>query len=504
MLRRIFAVLVVALCFLPLLQGQTHAKPKPASRAASAATMPLTTSSLKALTLYKRAVEDSENLHMDRALIGWRAAAKEDPKFAMVFAMTALRSRDPEEIRVCRERAKKLAAGASAGEKLAVQWIAGTQEGNDLAGIAAMNDMLAMFPRDKHLYYVAADWLMGEQGEEQAGRLLRKALEIDPDFAPALNDLAYVYARDRQFDAALQAMDRYVQLLPKEPNPQDSYAEISRMAGQFEAALKHYRAALAIDPTFNSSQVGLGDTYALMGEQEQARKEYDKAIEQELDPATRFDYLMQKATTWVREKRYVEADREFGRVADEARAQSYDLEEAQALRRMAQYQADNELALERLASAEESLEHRHNLSASMHDQELAHILRLRVARAVRAGKEDVARAALGRLERMAASSRNRAIQLCWHEAAGERLMAQGKFKEAIPELEEDQDNPATLALLVAAYKEVGASDKQRGAEERLRTTNLPTLEQALSVTGLPASTSDSVVPRRTRLHFLTL
>jgi predicted Zn-dependent protease len=418
--------------------------------------------------------------------------------------MLALRSRDPEEIRACRERAKELAAGASAGEKLMIQWIAGTQEGNDLAGIAAMNDMLAMFPRDKHLYLLVASWLMGEQGEEQAGRLLHKALEIDPDFAPALNDLAYVYASDREFDAALQAMDRYVKLLPKEPNPQDSYAEISRMAGRFEAALEHYRAALAIDPNFNSSQAGLGDTYALMGDQEQARKEYDKAIQQEPDPANRFDYFMQKATTWVREKRYVEADREFWRAAAEAHAQSYELQAAQALRRMAQYQADNEVALERLASAEESLDHRHNLSASIHDQELAHVLRLRVTRSMRAGKEDAARAALGQLEQMAASSRNRAIQLCWHGAAGERLMAQGKFKDAIPELEEDQDNPATLSLLVEAYREVGASDKQHSAEERLRTTNLPTLEQALSVTGLPASTSGSVVRQRTGLHFLTL
>ncbi|MGB9073760.1 MAG: tetratricopeptide repeat protein [Terriglobales bacterium] len=486
MLRRISAVLVVALCFLPLLQGQTHAKPKRAGRATPGATMPLTTSSVKALDLYKRAVENSENLHMDRAQIGWRAAAKEDPKFAMAFAMLALSSRDPEEVRVCRERAKELAAGASAGEKLMIQWIAGTQEGNDLAGIAAMNDLLAMFPHDKHLHFFAANWLMGKQNREQAGRLLHKALEIDPDFAPALNDLAYVYARDRDFDAAFQAMERYVKLLPKEPNPQDSYAEILRMAGRFEAALEHYRAALAIDSSFNSSQAGLGDTYALMGDQEQARKEYDKAIQQEPDLANRYDYLMQKATTWVREKRYVEADREFWRVAAEAHAQSYDLQEAQALRRMAQYQADNELALERLASAEESLERRHNLSASIHDEELARVLRLRVARSMRAGKEDAGRAALGRLEQMAASGRNRVIQLCWHGAAGEMLMAQGKFKDAISELEEDQDNPGTLGLLVEAYREVGASEKQRSAEERLRTTNLPTLEQALSVTGFPA------------------
>jgi hypothetical protein len=58
MRRRISAVLVVAFCFLPLLQGQTHAKPKQVKRAKPAATMPLTTSSAKALDLYRRAVEN--------------------------------------------------------------------------------------------------------------------------------------------------------------------------------------------------------------------------------------------------------------------------------------------------------------------------------------------------------------------------------------------------------------------------------------------------------------
>jgi len=74
------------------------------------------------------------------------------------------------------------------------------QEGNFLSGIAAMNDMIAMFPRDKHVYYVAANWLMGVQGNEQAHQSAAQALDIDPDFAPALNNLAYLHARNREFN----------------------------------------------------------------------------------------------------------------------------------------------------------------------------------------------------------------------------------------------------------------------------------------------------------------
>ena len=64
------------------------------------------------------------------------------------------------------------------------------------------------------------------------------------------------------------------------------------------------------------------------------------------------------------------------------------------------------------------------------------------------------------------------------------LASGGNFKEAIAELEEDQDNPETLVLLARAYKETGAIDKSRSIEERLRTTNQPSLEQALAAAAL--------------------
>ena len=482
MLRRILAVLVVGICFLPVVL-QAHVQPKSKhGRKVAAVTvqMPVTTYSAKARDLYQRAVQDYELLYLERAQVGWRAATKEDSQFASAFAMIAMNSRDPEEIRSAREHAKELAPKVSAGERLMIQWIANVQEGNDLAGIAAMNDMIAMFPRDKHVYYLAANWLMGGQGNEQAHHLLHKALDIDPDYAAALNNMAYLHARTHEFGEALEDMDKYAALLPHEPNPQDSYGEVSRMAGLFDAAIEHYRAALKIDPNFNTSQVGLGDTYALMGAGEQARLEYDKAIQNEPNPANRFDDRMQKAISWVREKNYTEADRELWRVATEAHSQSYELQEAQALRRMAQYASDDKLALERLASAEEALTHRHNLSPSDRDGELASILRVRAGRAAHVGAQENAQAALNQLGAMAAGSRNRVILECWHGAVGEMLVAQGKFQEAISELEEDQDNPETLALLVKAYAEVGAADKSQGTETRLRATNVPSLEQALS------------------------
>jgi len=511
MLRKFLAILPAMACLL-VVAAFGHEKPegartgaetantKKVSRSARAKNiavkaMPLTTSSVTARDLYQRAVQDYELLYLERANIGWRAAAKEDPQFAAAFAMVALNSRDPEEMRAAREQAKALAAKASPGEKLMIQWVAAVEEGKYLEGIAAMNDMVAMFPKDKHVYYLAANWLMGVRGDEQAHHLLHKALEMDPDFAPALNNLAYLHARSHEFDEALEDIDRYAALLPKEPNPQDSYGEILRMTGRFEASLDHYRAALAIDPNFNTSQVGLGDTYALMGDQEKARQEYDKAIEKEPNAANRFDYRMQKAVTWVSEKQYADADRELWRISVEAHAQSHELQEAQALRHMAQYAADDQLALERLAAAEDALTHRQNLSPSDRDEELAQILRVRAARLTQAGKAGEAQQALDRLGELASANNSRTIQECWHGAAGASLAAQSNFKEAIAELEEDQENPQSVALLVKAYKESGDSDKSGVAEERLQTMNVVSLDRVLALaaeSAAPAQTKDPV------------
>jgi tetratricopeptide (TPR) repeat protein len=443
--------------------------------------LPVTTSSAEARALYQKGVQDYENLYLERCNDDWRAAVKEDPNLAIAWAWIAFNSSNPEEIGIARERAKATAAKASPGEKLMVDWIVKVQEGDLIGGISAMNDMLEMYPRDKHVLYLAGNWLLLEDGDEQAQRIMDKALAIDKNFPPALNDVAYVEARNRQFAKAFAAMDRYVAALPKEPNPQDSYGELLRMAGNFEGSLQHYRAALKIDPDFVTSQVGLGDTYALMGNQEQARIEYDKAIRYAHNEADRLSYTMQKAMTWVRDGKFSEADSLFLEVATTAHAKEQDLQEAQAYRHLAEYQSDDKAALKYLQSAEEALGHRSTISMSDRDEELSRILRTRTVRAAQAGDAGLADKSLQQLEAMAAGSRNRVIQGSYNGAAGTLLMEQKKFDEAIAHLEEDEDNPFSMELLVQAYYQTDQSDKLHDIEARLRGTNVPTMEQALVV-----------------------
>src|SRR3984957_11460587 len=214
-----YPVFVLALCLAGPLYAH-HLKKGESS------TLPITTSSAKARELYQKGIADYENLYLERCNEDWRAAVKEDPNLALAWAWIAFNSSNPQEVSDARAKAKALAPKTTPGEQLMVAWIARVQEGDSLGGITAMNDMLEMYPHDKHVLYLAGNWLLLENGDDQAQRIMEKALAIDKNFPAALNDPAYVDARNRKFDKALAAMDRYVALLPKEPNPQDSYGEL--------------------------------------------------------------------------------------------------------------------------------------------------------------------------------------------------------------------------------------------------------------------------------------
>ena len=267
--------------------------------------------------------------------------------------------------------------------------MADAQENNYLPAISAMNDLLEKYPLDQRLAYLAGDWLMGQTRYEQAVTVLERAVALYPDYAAALNDLAYGYADLGNFDKAFATMDRYVALEPDQPNPHDSYGEILRMAGKFDAALEQYRMSIRIDPNFGS-EVGVADTYAVMGREREAREEYDRAIVFAPSNADKVQRELQSAVTWIRDNNRKQAERALSDVARHAHSAGLAQLEAEAHRILGMYEADPKAAMKHLQTAEDVLHEEHQISASDRDEEQARILRVRVTRLIEIHDMDAA------------------------------------------------------------------------------------------------------------------
>ncbi|HEY6349483.1 MAG TPA: tetratricopeptide repeat protein [Candidatus Angelobacter sp.] len=455
--------------------------------------LPVTTSSAAAARYYENGMVHYENHRWNLALNDWHEAVRLDPNFALAYTWICMTTVDPAEESSNRALAKAAVNDKTPGEKLMVRWMAGIHENNYVEGISAMNDLLALYPKDKRLNFLIAYWLYKQDQYDLAEKLTLRSLQVDSDYATAYNQMGYLYSRRGEYDKALEAAGKYVKLLPNEPNPHDSYGEMLRLSGRFEEALEQYREALEIDPTFYISQKELGETYAIMGEGEKARFEYAKAVHDAPSTGLKAEYLQKSAMTYVRDGQYDAADKAFVDAAEKAHAMEQWLWEARAYRMMAMYGPDPVKAAQDLKHAEELLAAHQDIVAQADlNEEAARIWRVRAERAVAAANHAEAVKAVDTLERMAGSGGSINVERTWHGAAGTLLMAQKKYVAAIPHLEADFANPISLKLLITACEKSKAKARAAALRQKLIAWKIPSIEEALVVPGLRAQKSPVV------------
>jgi tetratricopeptide (TPR) repeat protein len=458
----------------------TGGKPHRAKATATTVTLPVTTSSAAARQEFERAMVNLEALRRADAVNDLRATVKRDPKFAQAHILLSHLTHDPDEQLAARLRAEQLAPRATPGERLLIRWLSGVQENNYVPAIAAMNDLLAMYPKDHRTAFLAGRWLIHQRRYAQGTFVLERAVALFPDYPAALNELAYAYGFSGNFEKASALMERYVQLQPDQPNPYDSYGEILRAAGQYDAALDKYRMAIRVDPNFGS-EFGVADTLAVMGREAEAREEYTKALMFVSSESDRVEYELQSALTWIRENNHKQVDKSLHEVAKHAHAVGLAKIEAEANRVMAMSAPDYKDATHHLKAAEHALDEGHPISKSDREEERALVLKVVAVRAAQNKSMEAATKAVAQLESMAQQSRSQVIQLAYHSAAGAVLSEQDKYAEAIPHLEEDTENPESMLLLWKAYKQTGAQEDAKLLAARLAGINEPTVEQALVV-----------------------
>jgi Tfp pilus assembly protein PilF len=461
----------------------SHASRKFSRASVSRSSLTITTSNAQARKLFEAGMLEYENDHTEQALANWHSALHKDPNFALAWLFTSEASEQPKEQKTARVRAAALAGRVTAGEKLLIKWFVDAQEERYVNAIVAMNDLLARYPSDKRLAFLAGHWLSDQGQYGPAATHLQRAIELDPNYAAAWNELAFCYAYNGDYSHAFSAMERYVALLPKDPNPLDSYAEILRMAGNFRSALDHYQQALQIDPNFRSAQLGIADTYALMGEEAMARRQYEKAMAEASSPADKTRYALQSAITYVREKKHGKAASVLTAVAKEAHDSALPLLEAEAFRVLALNEHEDRQALAYLDHAESALADAKAPRTDV-DVEEAEVLRVRAVRAESAGLHPDAAKALQRMQALADNTHADGLRRAYAGARGSVLMVDQKYAEAIPFLQEEPDNPLSIQHLIVAYTHTGANDRAHVLELNLAMMNQPTIEQALVVPDL--------------------
>jgi hypothetical protein len=224
-----------------------------------------------------------------------------------------------------------------------------------------------------------------------------------------------------------------------------------------------------------------------MGNEQEARDEYERAAALVANETERVEYQLQSAATWIREDNHKQACKALGEVAKHAHSSGLGRLEAESHRLLSLYEKDYKSAMKHVQAAEATLEHGHEMSLTEKTEEQARLLRVKAVRSAEAQSLDVASGAVRQLESIAQRSRSQIVHYSYEASTGALLLAQGKYAEAIPHLEEDAENPLTMRLLCKAYSVTGASALAEQTGAKLANLNVPTAEQAVVVARFRAS-----------------
>lgn len=257
--------------------------------------MSLTTSK-EALALFVHGREKAENLEDPGTL--FEQAVQKDPQFAIAYLFAG---RTNQEFRKNVEKAASLADRVSPGER---EWILAAKdqaEGNQAGRKMHLEQLLKLHPVDKRVHSQMGFYYRSIGDDATALRHFTEAVKLDKNYAPAYNNIGYSNLSLGRYGDAEQAFKTYIKLIPKNPNPYDSYAELLMKTGEFDASIKQYQRALLIDPTFINSYRGIGNNYAYKGDYVKARESYQLMFDKASDDGLRDLALLSAVNSYLAE-----------------------------------------------------------------------------------------------------------------------------------------------------------------------------------------------------------
>lgn len=233
--------------------------------------IPITTSSDEARTAFQKGRDLSERLKREEAIKYFEKAITLDPNFAMAHLSLAFMLTNTKETFAEIDTAASLVDKVSEGEKL---YILGTQA--SVNGMTSkereyFQKLVENYPDDERAQFRMGMYYFQQQDYNIALGFFRRATEINPDFSLAYNILGYTHRYLENYTEAEEAFKKYIDLVPKDPNPYDSYAELLLKMGRFDNSIENYNKALKLDPHFTPSIIGIATNLNLLNKHADAR-----------------------------------------------------------------------------------------------------------------------------------------------------------------------------------------------------------------------------------------
>jgi len=129
---------------------------------------------------------------------------------------------------------------------------------------------------------------------DKAIQEFNRAIELDPNYGLAINQLAFVYFAMDDFEKAIEYFEMYISVSPGDANPLDSMAVCYYKMGRLDETVAKYKEALEVKPDWILSYWAIGYINALEEDYSEAMKWVDQGIAIAPTPSGKAEGLLLK------------------------------------------------------------------------------------------------------------------------------------------------------------------------------------------------------------------
>jgi Flp pilus assembly protein TadD len=144
---------------------------------------------------------------------------------------------------------------------------------------AIYKDLITAGKRN-HIVYGNLAAICGMQGRfDELIELLRKTLQLKPNYPDAHNNLGIALKEQGDLDAAIASYNTALQLKPNYPDAHNNLGNALREQGDLDAAIASYNTALQLKPNYPDAHINLGNALKEQGNLDAAIASYNTALQ---------------------------------------------------------------------------------------------------------------------------------------------------------------------------------------------------------------------------------
>lgn len=243
--------------------------------------LPVNTDSEEALQAFEEGLEYFDEGNSRKARAKFDEALEYDPDFVSAQMYRSYTANSAKDWATNRDKFMAMRDKANDAEVMMIDMTEAGMKSDLEKELEISKKMVEKYPKSARAMDNLAVYYNNNDQEEKAREHWKKALELNPEFVPAMRSLgsSYLFDSPRDKEQAKKYFEMLVETAPNSPSSHILMGDYYRDQDKLDQALSSYEKAASLDPEDDVALAKSGHANSILGNYEEARKNFKEARE---------------------------------------------------------------------------------------------------------------------------------------------------------------------------------------------------------------------------------